>query len=169
MLTKQEYERLKANLTAESTWADSIRAKRKCRTCKGSGRGKWNQGECAKCAGKGFTLGWASYKPEDKPADVPTVTNEERSAIEVYEFCQTPPDRYFLYISFPEFGKPGIASTWTGENLGAVTFGRSFRSSFGDKRVPIRIDAINGKAYSGTYYSDAGNYARVKMCKKRGK
>jgi hypothetical protein len=165
MLTKEQYAELKRQIEAESAWVDSIRSRRKCQTCNGSGKARWNQGACAKCEGKGYRLGWASYKPEDKPADVPTVSNADRSSVEVYEFCQNPPERYFLYISFPEFGKPAIATTWTGERLGAVTFGQSFRSPFGDKRVPVRIKAINGKDYAGTYYSDAGSYARVKMCK----
>ena len=169
MLTKEQYTELKQRIEAESIWIDTVRDRRKCRKCHGSGKARWNQGACPKCAGKGIILGWASYKPEDKPANVPTVSNEDRSSVEVYEFCQNPPERYFLYIrySFPEFGKPAIATTWTGERLGAVTFGQSFRSSFGDKRVPVRIKAINGRTYAGTYYSDAGSYARVKMCKER--
>src|ERR1700756_4878935 len=67
--------------------------------------------------------GWASYKPEDKPAHVPDVSNDERSALEVFEFCTNPPDRYFLYIN----EKNSTATTWTGETLGQVSFGREYR------------------------------------------
>lgn len=180
MLNTKEYQSLKEKLTIHEAWVDSIRSRSKCRTCKGSGKGKWNQSECPKCHGKGFTLGWASYKPEDKPANIPDVTNEERSAVEVYEFCQTPPERYFLYISHDDNalslpdshnhrtirnGASGLATTWTGEKLGDVQFGSEFHSAFGDRRVSLRVYAINGKTYSGNYFRDAGSYARVKLCK----
>lgn len=86
------------------------------------------------------------------------VTNELRSAIEVYEFCANPPAKYFLYIN----EKTKSATTWTGDALGTVTFGHEYMAVFGDKRQSVRIKAINGKTYSGTYYKSAGNYARVK-------
>jgi hypothetical protein len=108
--------------------------------------------------------GWASYRPEDKPANVPDVTNEERSALEVFEFCATPPERYFLYISEDN----QTATTWTGDVLGEVSFGREYRDNFGGKRVPVWIRGINGKQYHGTYYKSSGNFARIRQSK-RGK
>jgi hypothetical protein len=36
----------------------------------------------------------------------------------------------------------------------------------GDTRVSIRVYAINGCVYHGTYYKSAGNYARVKISAK---
>lgn len=97
------------------------------------------------------------------------VSNEERSAVEVYEFAHNIPDKYFLYVKrdsapYPG-GKPGygIATTWTGDKLGDVIFGTSFRSNFGDTRVPIRMRGINGRWYVGTYYESAGDYARVRL------
>ena len=98
--------------------------------------------------------------------DSKTLTNEERSAIEVYEFVAEPPQRYFLYIK-EEGPYDGTATTWTGERLGAVTFGRAYRSNFGDKRIPVWIQAINGEHYQGTYYADAGDYARVRRMRAR--
>jgi len=89
------------------------------------------------------------------------VTNDLRSSIEVYEFINTPPDKYFLYIN----EKDKSATTWTGQNLGSVSFGRSYHSNMGDKRIPVSIRAINGKKYSGIYYASSGSYARVKACK----
>ena len=138
MLTLNEYVVLKTRLDKHNAWVDSIRGRN----------------------------GWASYKPEQVPANLkPEPTNDERSTVEVYEFCQNPPTRYFLYIGFPKFGEPAIATTWTGDKLGDVSFGTSYRSNFGDKRVPVTIRAINGKTYHGIYYSDAGTYARVKLSK----
>jgi len=105
--------------------------------------------------------GWASYKPEDKPADVPDVSNEERSALEVFEFVTNPPDKYFLYIN----EKNRTATTWTGEKLGDVGFGCEYRDNFGGKRVPITVYAINGRTYHGTYYKSSGDYARIRAKK----
>ena len=109
--------------------------------------------------------GWASYKPEDKPSDVPDVTNEERSALEVFEFCQNPPDKYFLYIR----EKDRTATTWTGDVLGQVSFGREWRDSFGGRRSPVTIRAINGLTYHGTYFKSSGDFARVRQSKRKAK
>jgi len=86
------------------------------------------------------------------------VNNNLRGAVEVYEFINDIPKKYFLYIS-----KDNKATTWNGEILGNVHFGREYRSNMGDKRQPIDIYAINGKKYHGTYYKSSGNYARVKL------
>jgi hypothetical protein len=88
-------------------------------------------------------------------------TNEERSAVEVYEFCTDPPKQYFLYINCTK----KEATTWMSDKLGNVRFGTSYKDNFGGQRVPITIAAINGKKYHGTYYKSAGDYARVKMYK----
>src|SRR5439155_26054876 len=102
-----------------------------------------------------------SYKPRDKPADVPDVSNEERSALEVFEFVTNPPDKYFLYIN----EKNRTATTWPGEKLGDVSFGCEYRDNFGGERIPVNVYAINGKTYHGTYYKSSGNYARIRMKK----
>lgn len=119
--------------------------------------------------------GRTSYRTEDVPADVPQVSNEERSSVERYEFCLNPPDRYFVYIktrrradtNAEDLRFQGAATTWTGDYLGSVTFGYAFRSGFGDTRVPVTIHAINGRVYHGTYYKSAGDYARVKQAKSK--
>jgi len=85
--------------------------------------------------------------------------NKLRSSIEVYEFVNKPPNKYMVYISGSK------ATTWTGEELGTVTFGREYRGNMGDKRVPVRIRAINGFTYSGTFFKSAGDYARVTKVK----
>lgn len=95
----------------------------------------------------------------------PACTNEELSAIEVYEFKRDVPERYFLYID----EEKKVATTWPGHLLGTVTFGRQYKApafgGFGNLRVPVRIHSINGREYHGTYYKDSGSYARVKLCK----
>ena len=105
--------------------------------------------------------GWASYRPENKPPDVPDVSNEERSALEVFEFCTNPPDKYFLYISCEKQS----ATTWTGDLLGHVSFGREYRDNFGGRRVPVTVRAINGRTYHGTYFKSSGDFARIRQSK----
>jgi len=88
-------------------------------------------------------------------------TNEERSAVEVYEFQANPPDAYFLYVSESK----RLATTWTGDKLGSVSFGQEYRDNFGGKRVPITVQAINGRIYHGTYFKSSGDYARINLSK----
>jgi hypothetical protein len=135
MITPQQAADIRKRNEALNAWVDTIRGKN----------------------------GWASYKPEDKPAHVPDVTNEERSALEVFEFITNPPDKYFLYINEAK----RTATTWTGETLGQVSLGREYRDNFGGKRVPITVHAINGKTYHGTYFKSSGNYARIRARKGR--
>jgi len=86
-------------------------------------------------------------------------TNEERSAVEVYEFVMTPPEKYFLYINRTK----REATTWTGDKLGTVGFGREYRDNFGGRRVPVTVYGINGCKYYGTYFVSSGDYARIRM------
>lgn len=104
-----------------------------------------------------------SYYPEElsKELGIALPTNDERSSVEVFDFVTNPPDKYFLYIS----EKTATATTWTGETLGRVSFGREFGDNFGGTRVPVTIFAINNRVYHGTYYKSAGDYARVKLAK----
>lgn len=86
------------------------------------------------------------------------VTNDLRSAIETYEFIKNPPKKYYLY---PKNGSNKV-TTWTGQELGTYSITGVYKGSFGDRRLAIRVKAINGKEYFGTIY---GTYARIKMCK----
>ena len=88
-------------------------------------------------------------------------SNDELSAMEVYEFITDPPVKYFLYVDV----KQSIVTTWTGDKLGDCWLGRKYRSNMGDTRQSIDIHAINGKHYAGTFFTSAGDYARVKVCK----
>ncbi len=91
-------------------------------------------------------------------------SNAELSALEVYDFVHSPPDKYFLYID----EKNHTATTWTGDVLGPVAFGGKYKSpGFGmsSVRVPVTVRGINGVIYVGTYYASAGNYARVRARK----
>ena len=76
------------------------------------------------------------------------VDNDLRSAVEVYYFLNNLPDKYTLYINEGRL----TATTWTGDVLGVVWFGKQYRSNFGDIRVPVRVHTTNGHTYHGTYY-----------------
>lgn len=114
--------------------------------------------------GGGYTP--AEMREIERIAGCKAPTNEERSALEVYDFVHSPPDKYFLYVD----DKTGKAITFMGDVLGSVERGRSYKSpAFGSTstRVPIKVYGINGVIYSGTYFSSAGSYARVKRVKGR--
>jgi len=137
MITPIKANEIQSRLSVHEAWIDSIRGKN----------------------------GWACYnKPEEKPAHIPDVSNEERSALEVFRFCTNIPTAYFLYIDERRLA----AITWTGEKLGDVSFGRKWRDNFGGTRVSIKVYAINGGVYHGTYFKSSGNYARVRLFKKVG-
>ena len=109
--------------------------------------------------GGGYTP--ADVREIERIAGCKSPSNGDRSALEVYDFVHNPPDRYSLYID----DKKAVATTFTGDVLGSVSFGRSYQSpSFGvtNKRVPVRVHGINGVDYAGTYFASAGDYARVK-------
>lgn len=94
------------------------------------------------------------------------LTHDEISAVEVYEFLQDKPKKYFVYVKEPEAGYvAGSVGTWIGEPLGKCYFGFSYKSNMGDTRVPINVEGRNGIDYYGTYYKSAGDYARIKAHK----
>lgn len=109
-----------------------------------------------------------SYRSEEVPAGL-EVSNDERAQVELFDFVNNPPDRYFLYISAKNgthYGASGEANIWTGVKLGDVQFGNTWRDNMGSIRVSVSIYAVNGYTYHGTYFKSAGDYARVKMSAK---
>src|SRR3990167_9521125 len=83
---------------------------------------------------------FAAWLGEDR------LTNEQRSAIEVYEWIHNPPQQYFIYIDAAK----RTATTWTGDKLGEVRFGREYQClGFGrpSTRVAITVKGLNGKTY----------------------
>ena len=106
--------------------------------------------------------------PAEVYKDWPTVTNDETSALEVYQFVTDPPDRYFAYVNHdegdPGYGKPCTITTWTGEPIAQGKFtSRLYINSMGDKRITFTAKGINGKVYNGTFYYSAGDYCRMKQ------
>lgn len=185
VLLADSYAWLKARNDKHEEWVNTQRKKTKCRKCKGKGfYSPYPQGfdngvrdMCLNCKGKGFVLGWASYKPEDIPADVPQVTNEERSLLEVYEFLRDQPGRYFSYVlhnspSQAAGGKDAAKvgdriANFLGDKLGVISWAGSWYhvNGFGTRstRQNVRVTAINGLVYSGVYFVSSGDYVRLKV------
>lgn len=116
-----------------------------------------------------------NFLAREDQANLPSSpANEERSSVELYEFVANPPETYVAYVQAEptptRYGYPhlGTLTTWTGDKLGSIVFGPSYRSNFGGTRVPIAVKAINGKEYYGTYYKSSGDYCRIKAKKVKG-
>lgn len=111
------------------------------------------------------------YTPADvaeieRMAGCKSPTTEQRGELELYEFIVNPPDKYFLYVN----ERSGNATTFAGNVLGRVVFGRKYKSTGfgrGSTRVPVTVHGVNGVKYSGTYFESAGSYARVKRMKSK--
>lgn len=101
-----------------------------------------------------------SYRTE-QVAHLNPPSNDERTQVELFDFVNDPPSKYFLYVN----EEKQLATTWTGVELGKISFGREYRDNFGGKRVSLRMRGINGKAYFGAYYKSSGDYARITACK----
>ncbi len=113
--------------------------------------------------------GWAVYAPGDVP--LPSVSNEQRSQVELYEFCHNRPSQYVCYIKLdgPK-AKTFTAVTWGGDTLGRGVLLKPRmvklnQSTIAARRWGINFAGINGLNYEGTYYSDKGDFAKVKAVK----
>jgi len=113
---------------------------------------------------------WRNGKTRVNPGEVPEnarISNEERSAIEIYEFHQDKPDSYFAYVqrSTDPLSLSCKITTWMGDLLGTGSLGNAYRSNFGDQRRSIRIKGVNGVIYYGTFYESSGDYCHLRATK----
>lgn len=89
--------------------------------------------------------------------------NAKRSALEVHDFKNDPPDRYVAYISHGP-GNNWIVTTWTGDYLGTVSrIHKSWNSRRWDTTKFYSFSAVmlNGMAYNGIAYGGPGMYCRI--------
>lgn len=94
-------------------------------------------------------------------------TNNETSAVELYEFATRPPQKLFAYWREKD-GRIAEIVNWMGEPLARhiERQGDVYRSPFGDRRRNVRfVAAHNGLTYSGTCYLDNGSYGRFRLVK----
>ena len=92
----------------------------------------------------------------DGTVEEPTWTNEELSQAEIQFFHDNKPEHYFAYVL--ETSK--LLQTWAGDVLGDVKTLYHYTSNFGDSRCNIRVKAVNGLYYYGTWYTDY-DYCRI--------
>lgn len=110
-----------------------------------------------------------SFRPDEYPEHTRYLTNDIRSAVEVYEFMSEKPTKYFAYVKVNPNGNDAFhcyVTTWTGEVIGSGRLGYEYRDSFGGRRQSIEFLGYNGRVYSGTFYKSAGDYCRVKAVKR---
>jgi len=122
--------------------------------------------------------GWIIIPPEAVPPV--KFDNDDRSAIELWEWKHDPPEKYFLYIrendkrpeGFPYEPPLWEAITFAGQKLGNVRYATEYKCpAFGgwpSVRQSITVYGNNGVKYYGTYYKSSGDYARIKMMKNQG-
>ena len=137
MITKDQYNALQTRLAAYEQWLDTSPLVHH------------------------FRNGSRSYADDAVPS-TSRVSNEEQSAVELYDFYHNPPQCYFGYVS------PDLSSitTWTGETLATVTYADLvWRSNFGDTRQTLYARGINGLSYQATHYKSAGGYCRMRAIK----
>lgn len=104
--------------------------------------------------------------PADDPAAL-ACTNDDRSAVEVYEFQHHDAGREgcFAYL----FGSPPprYLGTWLGHRLADVTWlGQPYRDGFGGLRQNLHATGIDGHSYYGTYFLSSGDYCRLRRRKR---
>ena len=114
--------------------------------------------------------GWLCITPELAKILPPSVSNDDLSKMEVYEFITNPPLQYFGYVSKKEISEIHHTyiwnlTTWMGDILGKMTMGDRYYNNLGGYRRNIWITAINGFTYYGTYYESSGDYCRIKAHK----
>jgi len=105
---------------------------------------------------------WIDEENEKKYNIPKGTTNDETSAIEVYEFKnQKNKGRYNGYM---KSDKKEI-TTWNGEKLADITYlGNEYSIGLG-KRQNFRAKGIDGRNWSGTHFVSSGDYVNMKVTK----
>jgi hypothetical protein len=104
-----------------------------------------------------------SYRPEDVPPNVPRVTNEEVSALEVWQFINEPANTWSMYLA----SDGRTLTTWPGDKLATVTSETVREVGFGYRpsRTYLRAIAIDGSHWYGTS-PGRGMYARMRRARR---
>jgi hypothetical protein len=104
------------------------------------------------------------YSPDQmQAAGIIPPTNVEIGQLEIYDFMNNPPDKYFTYV----LDKGACVGTYTHLPLSTrVSLGAKYRDNFGGTRQAIRFLGINGIEYVGTYYYSSGDFCRVRKAKR---
>lgn len=91
------------------------------------------------------------------------ITNDERSAIELYEWKRDNPQHYVVYVSTGTLNnyRNGRATTWTGDLLGRVVLHRKSYSPVGGVFWVITVYGSNGISYYGRWFYQSGDAAVI--------
>jgi hypothetical protein len=114
--------------------------------------------------------GRLSYHPSEVPAHIRPPTNEEISALEVYNFLTMPPSESYAAYLGKDPKNPGryVITTFTGDRLATVTryVSRSapFNSWLSDVRGSFWALGIDGRSYHGRH-NGPGIYCRMRPAK----
>ena len=108
---------------------------------------------------------WSDKEAEKKYNISKSLSNDKKSAVEVYEFKKDKSKKpYFAYM---KKDKKEI-TTWTGQKLGDVTYlGNEYSGGMGSRRQNFRMKGIDGREWSGTFYVSSGDYVRIKPVKEK--
>lgn len=79
----------------------------------------------------------------DNASDPNTLTNEQTSAIEAYEFMTMKPSAITCYVS------DNRVTTWIGDKLGSIVYSHPIRNTFSRHLGQIVVLGINGILYYG--------------------
>lgn len=126
--------------------------------------------------------GHGDYSPDGKVDNV-ILSNEELAAIELWSFCNQPPEKMFAYVKKSDKtnvyyrrmpnGRGGpfdyLITNFTGESFGEAHLGYEYKSpAFWQPsiRQSVTLHAINGYWYYGTFYKSSGDYCRLKRGKR---
>jgi len=154
LTTPAEYEILRARLDRSRAWVDAYFAEH----------------------------GGNSYPSDIVPPDQ-QATNEQRGAVEQYEFRHRIGDTggaYFCYAQpqgigfhwsrrYQQLRGGDLLTCWTGRELARVTWaGNPYRCpAIGGSSVRqnFRARGIDGRDWAGTYYTSSGDYCRMRPTK----
>lgn len=94
--------------------------------------------------------------------------NSHRAKIEIHNFINDPPKKYFAYLIKRKSGRVAVTN-WTGKHLAFARISRTFIDNFGGDRITFKTGkAINGLKYYGVGYCGFGGYCRIKSYKLAG-
>lgn len=125
-------------------------------------RGRMIREDHPECISK---TGWICI-PKEVQAVLPKVENAERSRVEMWDFLDDKPRRYFAYVKdATDETRTRYITTYMGDKLGVIThFSSSYRCGFGfpwSRRRNIEVRGFNGVRYWGIYCESSGDYCRL--------
>lgn len=111
--------------------------------------------------------GQCSFTQEEMATLPPRPSNDEVGQLELFEWTNTPPERYFAYVKETD-KRPTEVVIWTGLKIGRITSYGPIKDCYTpsggwyQKRY-IHVRGTNGNDYCGWYHCSNGTYCRLRM------